>query len=400
MKILIYSEFYGRTSGYSRAVRDIVPFLAKDNELAHVGLGYDGMPPDDHKYFSYVFPGENKKAVRYWAVETLAYALESFQPDVVLSLNDFWATKKFAFPLSHPGPWKWVHWGTLDTDPLDHESREAVRWVDYVFYFSQFAKKETEKIFPQMQGEVIYPATNPEKFYELEDKSEYRKKYTPGDTKVLLTCGRNQQRKNIPVLLEAMKTITKERDDVVLVLASNTQVTTTEGEPEGYNYGHFISDFGIEDKVISPYVRTGEPISDKTLNVLYNIADIQVHTSVGEGFGMPLAEGFASGLPAIGIDHSAVTEVIKGHGELIEPRTFFYSPVGGRYYLTHPDDVAEKVLEALSEPGKWENYGKEGQKWVAKFTPERQANRILKALKKVVDKNITNIARSEYVKNG
>jgi glycosyltransferase involved in cell wall biosynthesis len=344
-----------------------------------------------------VYPGKNEEAVRYWALETLAAALEAFKPDIVLTINDFFATRKFAFPLSHPGSWKWVHWGTLDADPLGYDCREAMKWVDYSFYFSQFAKKEIERVFPQMNGEVIYPAVDPKVFYKLENQEEIRKEYKLDDKKVILICGRNQQRKNIPILFDALKILKERGEEIVLILASNTQTQALTGELDGYNYDDFILERDIQDRVIHPYTKTGKPISDKILNIMYNLADIQIQTSWGEGFCMPLAEGFASGLPAIGINHSAIPEVIGNRGELIEPRTYAYNPDGGRYNLTHAEDVADKIQEAFTEPKKWESYGKKAENWVTKFTPERQAKRMMKAFKKVIDEDINNIARMEYV---
>ena len=52
------------------------------------------------------------------------------------------------------------------------------------------------------------------------------------------------------------------------------------------------------------------------LNVLYNAADIYVSNSA-EGFGLTIAEAVAAGTPVVGMDYSAVPEVIGPAGVLV-----------------------------------------------------------------------------------
>jgi glycosyltransferase involved in cell wall biosynthesis len=56
---------------------------------------------------------------------------------------------------------------------------------------------------------------------------------------------------------------------------------------------------------------TYQGLSREELNLLYNAADIYVQNSA-EGFGLTVAEAIACGVPAVGIDYSAVSEVIGG----------------------------------------------------------------------------------------
>ena len=60
----------------------------------------------------------------------------------------------------------------------------------------------------------------------------------------------------------------------------------------------------------------------RLLNALYNAADIYVSNS-SEGFGLCIAEALACGVPAVGIDYSAVPEVIGPAGikvPIVHPR--------------------------------------------------------------------------------
>lgn len=396
MKILIYSDYLNHVSGYARALRDLLPHISRENEIAHVALGFKGFPPPQIKGVSKVYPGESWGS-KYWAIETLDYAIRDFRPDIVLTVGDFFTMRKFAFPLTHPSGFKWVHWGTLDADPLDYKSREPLRWVDTVLYFSEFAKTEIEKTHPDINGRVLYPPTNPEVFYPREDRRDMRKQYDIEGRPIILTCGRNQTRKNIPVLLDAVEILKKDKPDIILILASNTNVAKTSGGIAGYNYKTFISDRNLEANVLNPVTKSGQPVSDTLLNKMYNLADLQVHVSVAEGFGMPLAEGFAAKLPVLGVNHSAVTEVVGDRGELVEPSAYSYTAEGGKWYYVTPEDVAEKTLDMLDRPKDLADYGERGSEWVADLTPEKQAEIMLNTFKDTVQNNLSGIAHRAYI---
>jgi glycosyltransferase involved in cell wall biosynthesis len=97
---------------------------------------------------------------------------------------------------------------------------------------------------------------------------------------------------------------------------------------------------------------------------LYNAADIYLSSSA-EGFGLTIAEAIACGVPAIGLDYSAVPEVIGPAGKLV--------PVGGLYdneydhFWAVPDEGAytAAVEELLTRPTHRTKLGRRGPRHVA-----------------------------------
>ena len=83
-----------------------------------------------------------------------------------------------------------------------------------------------------------------------------------------------------------------------------------------YDHTEDIRRLGLE-KAVMPVdghmVRTGQ-LDAGYMAAWYNAADVFLNTSWGEGFGVPLIEAQACGLPAIGTDCSAVTELVHGGG--------------------------------------------------------------------------------------
>ncbi len=64
------------------------------------------------------------------------------------------------------------------------------------------------------------------------------------------------------------------------------------------------------------------------LATLYNAADAFVTTSMGEGFGLTIAEAMACGLPVVAQNVSSIPEVVGNGGLLIDPGPAITSPSG------------------------------------------------------------------------
>lgn len=72
-----------------------------------------------------------------------------------------------------------------------------------------------------------------------------------------------------------------------------------------------IKKLGIGDNVSFSYGTTGSSgWSEEGLNVLYNLADVNVSASSSEGFGLPTLESMACGIPQVAPNCSSFTELI------------------------------------------------------------------------------------------
>ena len=273
LRILIYGDHWKFKSGYAREIRDVLPYLRKNNDVRQVSLGYNGYPIDKGMV---VYHTKTPEVKDHYAQEVLHYAIDDFQPDIVLTVQDFWILPKISFTLAHPAKLKWVHWGTLDSEPLDFYSRESLKWMHYCFWQSHFGAVECKMVMPKLMGEVIYPSVDPKVFHKL-DKEKLKKQFKLSEFNILICNARGQQRKNVPVLLDAFKQVLKELPNTVLILSSGIERTKTDsGEFDGYDLERFVTELGLTDYVLLPRNRNRGPIDDKTLNIQYNLADINI----------------------------------------------------------------------------------------------------------------------------
>ena len=108
----------------------------------------------------------------------------------------------------------------------------------------------------------------------------------------LLAVGTLEPRKNLPVLLEAFRQLRADSRDLQLVLVGR----------QGWTDPLPIGD-------LAAHVRLTGPLPDSELPELYAGAACFVLPSLYEGFGLPLAEAMAAGVPAVASDIAALREV-------------------------------------------------------------------------------------------
>ena len=108
----------------------------------------------------------------------------------------------------------------------------------------------------------------------------------------LLAVGTLEPRKNIPVLLDALRLLRAEGRDLQLIIVGR----------QGWADALPLRELGA-------HVRLTGPVEDPELAELYAGAACFVLPSVYEGFGLPLAEAMAAGAPAVASDIPALREL-------------------------------------------------------------------------------------------
>ena len=383
LKILIYGDYFRQKSGFAREIRDIIPFFQDaGHEVAHVALDYNGYPLERDKLI--VYPTKVESVESFWASEVLLYAIENFKPDIVLTVQDYYVLYKIAFNMSHPGNHKWIHWGVADGDPLGQTSKEPCKWVNQHIFHSEFAKKVVQKEIPEIDGEVLFPSVDRKIFKEIGKKEDIKSQYKLNGRKVVLTVSRNEMRKNVPILMEAMQIVHKEIPEAVLIIAGAQATTPDKDMVASQDIERLIVDMGMEDYVILPKRNDNQPIDDEVLNIQYNLADINVLASTGEGFGLPYIEAAACRVPSIGTNCSAIPEAIGKGGLLVDPVGHMYTPDCVRQYIIKPKDLAEKIILLLKDDNLRKELGDKAFDQAKLLTPESRAKKLLEIFEETI----------------
>lgn len=160
----------------------------------------------------------------------------------------------------------------------------------------------------------------------------------------LLFVGTQEPRKNLAGLLQAMAMM--ENSDVDLAVVG----------PAGWGAHVDIP------ASVAPRVKSVGFVSDEELGALYAGAAVFVYPSLREGFGLPVAEAMARGVPVVTSRGTSTEEVAGGAAVLVDP--------------TDPADIARGIHDAIADHA---SLAVKGPIRAAELTWEETARRTLAA---------------------
>ena len=192
---------------------------------------------------------------------------------------------------------------------IDQQLRKACAISDHIVAISQSTKSDLIKFFSIAPSKisVIYPACDRRYRIQLPTsrQEKIKNKYQLPD-RYLLYVGSITQRKNLLTIVKAMKFIpTKERIPLVVI-----------GQQTPYTHSvlTYAEQNGLSEFLIFP-----KNVTTQDLPAIYQGSRIFLYTSLYEGFGIPVLEALASGVPVITSNTSALPEAAGPDSHLIEP---------------------------------------------------------------------------------
>jgi len=290
--------------------------------------------------------------------------------------------------MTRPGRTKWIHWGVVDGDPMRKEYAVASGWANYNLvqskYGAKILKETQEKIFKKSQAEVFYPPIDLDMFKPM-NTEPLRAKFKTNERFTVLFVGRNQYRKNTPVLLEAVSKLRKVITNIQLLLHSIPTVSPN-GTPDGFDLTNLVADMDLKEYVAS--VKTSSVIPEEVMAEIYNSADCLCLPSLGEGFGLPIAETMACGIPVIATKCSSMTELLEGdRGMLVKPATHIWQDGYTKHQVLNSDDLANAIRKVWENPILRDTYIKNGKKFVLSLEKKAQGKKLLNIFEKVLKEN-------------
>ncbi|NUM33095.1 MAG: glycosyltransferase [Candidatus Brocadiae bacterium] len=198
---------------------------------------------------------------------------------------------------------------------MEKSLRKALLHADAVLANSEATRSDIVEFMDGYIGETpicLTPLGVEELFYhkpDWSDREELRKKYHLKE-RVILCVGMGQPRKNMERILDAFALLDSGlRAKLSLVVAG-----------EGWHANPKAEQAAKYRKIQDDIVIAGE-ISRSQLWILYHSADILCYPSLYEGFGLPIVEAMASGVPVIASDCGAMKEIASDAAYLVDPQS-------------------------------------------------------------------------------
>jgi glycosyltransferase involved in cell wall biosynthesis len=345
MRFVLVSTHVDQTTGYSKVSHALlrqIATLAPKVKTFHFGFqrhptrsgmrslpagitGYDAAANEDPKEEGFGF---NK----------IAEYLDTVSPDVVMIYNDPVTICRFLDSMSYdPATSPYRVWVYLDqvyegaAPPLMDRIRSL---SDRVYCFSETWAQVFRGYGPAPDVRVLGHAVDSTVITSLPADARHSLRTSiqlPSDAIVLLNANRNSQRKRLDLTIQGFVRALTRNPRLHLMIASNLNPQT------GAYYDIqriFIEELGLHGldpavalrNLILVDTSAATVIDDMGVNQMYNLADIGINTSDGEGFGLCQLEHLATGAPQV------VTNLPCYRGVLTD-ETAATIPASGRSYF-------------------------------------------------------------------
>lgn len=258
--------------------------------------------------------------------------------------------------------------------PIDSEitstMKEHLSYCDHNVAMSMYGYRHLLKAGFSPRRVSFIPHGVDTKVYRPADPGEKKRLRSyfglPEGSVVLLTVAANYgERKQIPLLMHELARFKNEHPDINFIAYIFTNARSS--SPYGYDLVRLRKDLGAESFIKFPeYDPIYESWGERELADLYRASDIYVSLSFAEGFGLPILEAMACGLPVICVNTSSMTELVgenEERGWLVKtiPSYRFYPvwiPTLQSYSLPDPDHFREVLHEAITneEERSWRGF--------------------------------------------
>lgn len=243
--------------------------------------------------------------------------------------------------------------------------RKSLKGVKAIITDSYASKKDIVKFtgISEEKVNVIYLGVR-EEFKIISSKKildDIREKYNLPH-KFVLYVGDVNFNKNIPGIIKSFSDISKKVKDIHLVLVGNGFITSS---IQLSDINNLISALGLEGKVI----KLGF-IGLSDLAGVYNLAQVYLHPSFVEGFGLPILEAMACGCPVVTSNTSSLPEISGDAAIKLDPKEYH--------------EISQLIIKLVENNSFRDQLNKKGLEQVKKFGWDKCARETINIYKSVI----------------
>jgi glycosyltransferase involved in cell wall biosynthesis len=297
--------------------------------------------------------------------------LDMVGPDIVMVYNDPLIIYKFIESMKHErgkAPYKlWIYVDQVYrgiAQPLMEKIRDH---ADRVFCFSEHWKNCFLEYVDYPNVSILEHAVDPTVFSPMseQDRVSIRSSMNiPKNSIVFLNANRNAQRKRLDLSIQGFVRLLKREKAVPYYLIVATNASPQSGAYYDMNriFANELVEAGLPAHKFANrllLIDTSPPnvLADEGINQLYNIADIGINTSDGEGYGLCQLEHLYTGAPQVVTDVGTYRSFLDDRvARFISSDFKMYAagsmPLGGYFMMFNPEKVAdamESTIENIAE---------------------------------------------------
>ena len=335
--------------------------------LAHNYLGQN-IPPNpsmlqDGTPFNFNLYGSGRQP---YCQDIIVPLIRKIKPDFFGILLDCFMTYPWFLDLDLAPAISYFYFPSDGGGGLPDDCEKILRKVNIPIAMSKFAQQQAKEVH-KINSEYIPHGTDTNNFYKLSDEKrlELRKKWGLQDKFIIGIVARNQPRKMLDRTIKIAKAICKKHDDIMFFMHCDPL------DPAApFHLIKLINRYQLENRFLFSGMKYYDGFSYKQLNEVYNLFDVYLSTSSGEGFGICTIEAMACQVPIVITDYTTTKELVIDNGqcgEVVKVST----EVTGNWMVeraimddTHCVEQIDKIYKDINLRNR---YGEVGRKKVKKY---------------------------------
>lgn len=296
-------------TGFATVTHNIVNELHTRWDISILGINYYGDPHPIQKKAEVWSPSAIIQGDVY-GLSRVKTLLGNIEPDVVLVINDPWIASEYARPfMGTPGVK--ILYAPIDASNIKPMYTQAINGsFDHVIGYTQYGVDQLKHAGLTVPTSVIPHGVDTQLFYPLDQKEVRLMAELDPDWFIVQVVDRNQIRKRIDLALHyfAQWVHMTDKPDTVKFYYHGALVD------EGWDIAQLAQELGIHDRLIISHKNLnpahGFPLD--AMKLMYNVADIKLSTTLGEGWGLTTMESMACKIANIVPNSAALGEWAKG----------------------------------------------------------------------------------------
>lgn len=286
-------------TGFATVTHSILDHLRRDWEVVVSGVNYDGSPHDLPYRVMPAWQGGDM-----WGMNRFRDLCTEFAPAAVIINNDWWNVAEFAqlAPKGLPV----IGYMPVDGGHLNPAAIQELNRLHAAIWYTEFGHREAVKAGFKGKRHVITHGIDTGVFHPM-NQAEARRLLDlnlPRNTFVVGNPNRNQPRKRLDLTIGIFADWIRRHGvtDAFLLLHCAQKDT-------GWDLRRVAEYHGVANKLL---LTGGDAIRDlqstSHLRLIYSSLDVQMSTTLGEGWGLTTMEGMACGIPQLVPDSAALAE--------------------------------------------------------------------------------------------
>ena len=306
-RLLILSNAPFDTTGYGRQTKYLCRIFKElgyevgvvaNHGLTGAAIRWQDIP---------IFPQRNDR----FCLDVIGDYVQFFNADAVLSLYDLW---HFPHDTQQRMGVPWIAWVPVEGHPIKGYLAKLLRTASYVLTHSEFGRHEVEAA--GIDNEMIPLAVDTSVFTPGDRVAAREDLGFPLDryvvTMVAMNKGAQPYRKGWPEMMQAWKIFLRDNPDALFYAHTNREPIAP-GYDAGFWFDPIIEELHIPRGTVAFPDKMGfnVGIEDEEVAKIYRASDMVVLPSWAEGFGLPVIESQACGVPIVAHHCSAMPELVS-----------------------------------------------------------------------------------------